>query len=630
MSKFIVTFCISIFWVGSGHGQTNLHVPVSGFFIDSSGEMSINEIINQPFEKTEGRKKRIDLSNVQVWLKIDSINKHLQVEFFQDIYPKSFFIGLPFKSQIYSIPRNKIVDPSYQPDEIKGYRLTPSTSEDLIYFIRIYTNTKVPVLKFGSILLRPTSTRSPFSSLLLTSVLVILLFFSMSIFIQYLLNKDKNFLLYFFYLITTACLFYFLDFAAEYKIIEKKLSYSIAFPLFPISFGTYLLFIYSFLELPKFSPIAAKLIKMIIFATAFTFVLLLFPKEHQQYMNILTAAGILCFPFFFFSFYYVYKLWIKYDWGAKYVLLGSAVLFASWLIPFIANLIFTFEIFKLQDNFIVKLLTEDLKFNKNLYLAKISLLIEITLFSTALAYREQKNKIKKSQAVSKLLKNRLIAQKKESDLQLKVVTAEQKALRAQMNPHFMSNCLNSIKGLIQQQSNDKAEEYLIKFSELIRGVVQYSQETGISLDKEIAFCKLYVEMESLRFRDPFAFEIEVVDDIDTSFYTIPPFILQPLLENAIWHGLSLKKGEKRLKLLVFSRADTICCVIDDNGVGLNNSKKTESNKTFLKKSVGIKNTKERLLLFKKLHGIEISLDIIDKTNSTEQSEGVMAIFSLSE
>ena len=124
-----------------------------------------------------------------------------------------------------------------------------------------------------------------------------------------------------------------------------------------------------------------------------------------------------------------------------------------------------------------------------------------------------------------------------SELSKTMSQMEMTALRAQMNPHFIFNCLNSINRFILTNEADLASEYLTRFSRLIRMVLDNSREEVISLERELSALHLYLGLEAMRFQEKFVWEIEIRDDLDTSRWQIPPMTLQPYVENAIWHGL---------------------------------------------------------------------------------------------
>ena len=183
--------------------------------------------------------------------------------------------------------------------------------------------------------------------------------------------------------------------------------------------------------------------------------------------------------------------------------------------------------------------------------------------------------------------NKLILQKRVNEL-------EQKALSAQMNPHFIFNSLNSIQSFLLYQENEKAEKYLLKFSKLIRATLANSRETFITIEQEIDLLKNYVELEQMRFQNRFDFEITVSDNL--YHIHIPPMLIQPFVENAILHGLS-KRTENGLLQISFTKKDTYIQVrVSDNGVGLNHNK---TNSKSGHRSFGSDITKERMAIYEK-------------------------------
>lgn len=174
-------------------------------------------------------------------------------------------------------------------------------------------------------------------------------------------------------------------------------------------------------------------------------------------------------------------------------------------------------------------------------------------------------------------KQTLRKQKEQIELSHKFSQMELKAIKSQMNPHFISNCLVAIQDLIYDKNIDNAVLYLARFSFFLRQVLNYSDENYISMARELEMIKLYVELEQLRFTDKFKFEINVDSSIDQEEVMVPSLIAQPFIENAIWHGLLPLKGLRKAKLTVtISNANgVITIVIEDNGVGRNLSKVTE-------------------------------------------------------
>ncbi|HET7898963.1 MAG TPA: histidine kinase, partial [Flavisolibacter sp.] len=150
-------------------------------------------------------------------------------------------------------------------------------------------------------------------------------------------------------------------------------------------------------------------------------------------------------------------------------------------------------------------------------------------------------------------------EKQVAELQQQKTELEMQALRAQMNPHFIFNALNSINRFILQNDKLQASEYLSKFSRLVRLILQNSQAAFIPLESELEALRLYLELESVRFDHHFTYTITVEDDIDTSFVKVPPLLIQPYAENAIWHGLMHKEETGHLQIDIVQREDRLYC-----------------------------------------------------------------------
>jgi len=210
-------------------------------------------------------------------------------------------------------------------------------------------------------------------------------------------------------------------------------------------------------------------------------------------------------------------------------------------------------------------------------------------------------------------------------LETQVLEVEMKALKAQMNPHFLFNAMNSIKGIMLDKDEEKASEYLTKFSLLLRSILEHSEKQVIPLIKELEALDLYIAIESLRFEKNFHYKISIDKNVDTGFSEIPPLILQPFVENAIWHGLLPKeKGELLLNIRIKRDEDFLIIEIEDNGVGRNYAtKKTTSQKH---KSFGIDITKRRAELLNS----ENKIKIIDLISPEGQPLGTNVILSLND
>ena len=195
---------------------------------------------------------------------------------------------------------------------------------------------------------------------------------------------------------------------------------------------------------------------------------------------------------------------------------------------------------------------------------------------------------------------------------------EMKGLHAQMNPHFIFNSLNSIKEMILEDQKQNASRYLSKFAQLIRTNLEQSRQTFITVKQCIDHLHQYLEMEKIRFAD-FSYSIKVDDALVTDDMQMAPMLIQPLVENAIWHGLQNKEGDKKI-VISFSRSgEQLVCEIDDNGIGILQSKKIKTGMRAAHRSVGITNIQERLGVLNEKYKMNCSLTIQDKSRSTRSS-----------
>jgi two-component sensor histidine kinase len=211
--------------------------------------------------------------------------------------------------------------------------------------------------------------------------------------------------------------------------------------------------------------------------------------------------------------------------------------------------------------------------------------------------------------------------------QKELLELEAKALRAQMNPHFIFNSLNSIKSLINKNENDKAAGYLTIFSKLIRTLFQNSDKREISLYEELETCRHYTELERMRFGNNIEFVFDIDPSVDLKDTKIPALVLQPFIENAIWHGLVHRETGGRVIIRVKKENEAISCIIDDNGVGRELSKqyKTVYEATHQSKGIGL--TQSRLELDKILNERDDTITIIDKKDAEGKAMGTSVIIT---
>lgn len=221
----------------------------------------------------------------------------------------------------------------------------------------------------------------------------------------------------------------------------------------------------------------------------------------------------------------------------------------------------------------------------------------------------------------------LIYRRMEKDLQNKhkLLFAEQKALRSQMNPHFIFNSLNSIRRYLLENDTDTADTYLTSFATLMRMVLENSKHNFIMLETEIETLKRYLNLEKMRFDDTFEFTFNVDKNVDIYNTKIPPMLLQPYLENAIWHGLAPVKREGKLELRMKNSANgSLVCIITDNGIGRKKSAEISSRRKN-HKSTGMKNIEERINLINTLTNSVATVEVIDLYDDSNQPEGTKVI-----
>lgn len=213
----------------------------------------------------------------------------------------------------------------------------------------------------------------------------------------------------------------------------------------------------------------------------------------------------------------------------------------------------------------------------------------------------------------------------------KLANVEMTALLAQMNPHFLFNSLNSIDSYIIRNESGKASEYLNNFARLMRLILQNSRSNYTSLKDEIELLDLYLQMESLRFKDKFQYKINVSDDIDINTEVIPPMLIQPYVENAIWHGLMHKKDESagKVTINIKQKNNQLVCEIEDNGIGRERAEQIKAKKPGNHKpSMGMQITKDRIDLINQLYNTNTTVEIIDKKDEAGNPAGTKVIITI--
>lgn len=215
-----------------------------------------------------------------------------------------------------------------------------------------------------------------------------------------------------------------------------------------------------------------------------------------------------------------------------------------------------------------------------------------------------------------------------SDFNKKVTEIEMQALRAQMNPHFLFNSLNSIKYYALSKDKDATADYLTKFSSLVRTILNNSKSHTISIKDELEALRLYLEIEYLRLEGKFEYSFDVDSSIRVEQAQVPPMILQPFVENAIWHGLMRKATGGKLLVQVKDLGTAIQCVIEDNGIGRKKALELKGNSPGHKKSMGIQITGDRISMINRIYGIDTKVQIIDLVNARGEAEGTRVVINI--
>ncbi|MFI5185597.1 MAG: histidine kinase [Chitinophagales bacterium] len=233
---------------------------------------------------------------------------------------------------------------------------------------------------------------------------------------------------------------------------------------------------------------------------------------------------------------------------------------------------------------------------RNILLAGVFILILLGfIIYTVISLKRKNEKLEKIGLQYSMDMERIENEKKQSILQNKATELEMQALRAQMNPHFIFNCLSSINRFILKNKMEDASDYLTKFSRLIRMVLNNSKRAFISLEDELETLRLYLDMERLRFKDSFDYSFTYNNSVETANVFIPPLLLQPFAENAIWHGLMHRK-DGFLSFNFTAGENFLTCIISDNGIGRKKAEMLKSKSAEKQKSMGLKITTERLSL----------------------------------
>lgn len=221
----------------------------------------------------------------------------------------------------------------------------------------------------------------------------------------------------------------------------------------------------------------------------------------------------------------------------------------------------------------------------------------------------------------KSLKKKHDVEKKVLNIQKEMFEIEQKALRLQMNPHFIFNSLNAIQSFVITNDTDKAITYLAKFSHLMRMILANSSESYIPLRDELKALRYYIELEKLRFDDKFDYVIELDENIDEEFIEIPPMIIQPYVENAIIHGMIHSDRKGHLEISLELREKSMLCIIQDDGIGREKANEIREQSGIKRQPRGMMITRERLDLLKNQYKEDFYVNIVDLRDEAGNAAG---------
>ncbi len=244
------------------------------------------------------------------------------------------------------------------------------------------------------------------------------------------------------------------------------------------------------------------------------------------------------------------------------------------------------------------------------------LCISLVLGIAGLFYRQQIAKVRSEERLKSVFAQQ-------------IAEIEMEALRAQMNPHFLFNSLNSIKHYSVNKTKRETSQYITTFSRLIRQILQNSKEKIITLGQELEAIRLYVEVERNRFDHQFEFELTINEMINEDTFYIPPMLIQPYVENAIWHGIMHLDEKGKLEINISETIQHLHCIIRDNGVGREASQKIQKAKNkYKKKSLGTQITQDRIELIEKIYGVRAEINYNDKFDNFGNATGTEVILEI--
>ena len=484
----------------------------------------------------------------------------------------------------------------------------------------------------------------PHENGLTTFILGILFVLSVYHFLLFFQNRDKVYLyysLYLFLIFLNQTKFVFFDTDSSVVNPTKQLLHNAHLPIMWLYNTIYFVFGFTFLNMKIYSKrwysLIFKVITILLIVT-FSTTLLASISGNRNYISIVGAYMV---PFLLLFGILAYYPLFKFKMPLRgYIITGSFVLYISSLFAYY-----------LPD---LGLITAESNFDSSVFY--IGVIIENIIFSLGLGQKQKMILEDKNHSQNKLitqlkenqnLKNEIQKQLEQNVLALSKAAETEKleklkvkydkelaelkitSLRSQMNPHFIFNSLNAIKLYIIDNKKENAVYYLNKFSKLIRKILAITREKEITLSEEIETIKLYIDIENIRFNNEIVSNFTVDPKLSLDTIKIPSLILQPFVENAIWHGLSLKEEDKKLYIDIRKKVEThIEITIKDNGIGREKAALLKQKKVYKSDSVGINLTKERLSNFEKEYNNNYSIKLKDLYDENKKAIGTKVILKI--
>ena len=469
-------------------------------------------------------------------------------------------------------------------------------------------------------------------------------------FILYIKNKEKYFLHYSIYSLVNAVALIGRPYHSFLKDIYFTFPEFFKLTITPLQFISFIVFSYFLIEILQLKSYYPKFIKFYLRYTVFislvylVFFLGVFIWDGYDLMRQFYFFGFMpiTFVFMLIGIFLIIRTDEKVKGPILYGFLTIGI--ASFLFGFLAADRGTATTDKYYYIFYLGILIENFFFTYALALKQRVIFDEKIKIQNELVLRFKENDELRAQLNRQL--QHAIVQKEEKIIELEsdaesermsrikalyereITELHLRSLRSQMNPHFIFNALNSIKVFLIDQEKDRAILYLNRFSKLIRLVLESSRKTKISLGQELEIAQLYLTLESIRFEDGIELKMEIAEDVRLNKIKLPPLLLQPFFENAIWHGLMNKKGEKWIKVLLKKNDNGHLLSIRDNGIGRKASQEINAKRTMKKESIGMSLSKERLELFNQNERVYYHFEIIDHEDDQMGHAGTEVVFWL--